>query len=161
MKWYHGGNSQLHINGYKDSHSAGTGLWLTNNMQAAITYMHEPNPCVVEIEVINLNKTLTIDMCGKSYGKLPPTLPKEFKDCKTTDDIVRKAKTVGYDSVMFKNVSDMKGAIRSFNKNKFTFEDAARPSTSLVVTRPEQIKVVGGYKPQDLPDVIKEELFPY
>lgn len=161
MKWYHGGNNQLYLNGYKDSHSAGTGLWLTNNKQTAIAYMRGPNPCVIEVEPINLHKTLTVDMCGKSYGKLPPTLPKEFTDCKTTDDVVRKAKMLGYDSVMFKNVRDMKNAVRGFTKDKFTFEEAAKPSTSLVLTKSGQIKIVNSFEPEDLPNVVREEFFPY
>lgn len=159
MIWYHGGNDKLHINGYSSSHSANTGLWLTDNFDTAVSYMREPNPCVAELEVSNLNKTLTIDFKGKPWSKMPE-LPKEFKDCKITDDIVRKAKSLGYDSVMFKNVSDMKGTVYGWNRKKYDFVKAAKPSNTLVVTKVNQIKIIKGYTPDDIKD-IKESYFDY
>lgn len=161
MIWYHGGNEQLNFNGtnLKGSHSVNTGLWLTDNFDAAVSYMHKPNPCVAEIKVKNLNKTLTIDFKGNSWSSLPE-LSEEFKGCKITDDLVRKAKSLGYDSLMFKNCKDAKGAFYGWNDKKFDLKKALKPSTTLVVTRPDQIAIVGKHSPDDIED-IKESYFDY
>lgn len=166
MAWYHGGSHTLNFNSVSGSHSVGTGLWLTDNFQTAVTYMRDDStkeksnpPCVVELEVQNLNKTLTIDFKGGWWSKMPE-LPADFKDCKITDDIVRKAKKLGYDSVKFTNVRDMKGASMPYTRGKFTVEEAFKPSTTLVITSRNQIKSTKTYESDDIP-LLKESYFNY
>lgn len=155
MKFYHGGTTTLNFGGY--GHSVGTGLWLTQNKDTAISYIdhRKENACLIQIDV-DLSKCnlITFDYEGKPWSQ--PPKEKGYEDCKTTDELVRQAKENGYDAVMFKNVSDMKG---TFNK-KFSMVKAAQPSTNIVITKEDQMKVLTGWYWKDLP-IITESYFNY
>lgn len=154
MKFYHGGTNELNFGGY--GHSVGTGIWLTQNKDAAISYIdpQKENACLMEIEVdLSKCKMITFDYNGKPWSQPPKT---KYKDCKTTDELVRAAKKDGYDAIMFKNVSDMKN---SFSR-KFKLTRAFVPSTNLVITKKEQIKSTKEIKWNELPN-INEEYFEY
>ena len=58
---------------------------------------------------------------------------------------------------MFKNVSDMKGRYTK----KFNMEKAFKPSTNIVITKPEQMKDVDGVFWKDLPIVEEFKCFNY
>lgn len=160
MKYYHGGTSILNFNG--SGHSSGTGLWLTSNKDNAISYINTNSKngiaCLAEIEINELKNPFIVDFKGKTWNIIP-NLPEEFKQCKTADDIVRKAKNLGYDSIIFNNVVDTKGQINTLTANKYDMNAAFRPSTNIVITRPDQIKNKIGYSIQEIPDVIKESIF--
>jgi len=153
MKFYHGGTTQLNFGGY--GHSAGTGLWLTQNKDAAISYIdsRKENACLMIIDV-DLNKCnlLTFDYQGKTWAKPPKN---EYG--KNTDEIVKNAKIKGYDAIMFKNVSDVKN---SWSK-KFNMKKAFEPSTNMVITKPEQMKDVDGIYWKDLPIIEEFKYFNY
>lgn len=153
MKFYHGGTNKLNFNG--EGHSAGTGLWLTQNKDAAISYINptQEKACLMIIDV-DLSKCnlLTFDYNGKTWAD-----PPKNKYGKTTDEIVRTAKSNGYDAIMFKNVSDMKGRYTK----KFNMEKAFQPSTNIVITKPEQMKSVDGVFWKDLPIVEEFKYFNY
>ena len=102
MKFYHGGINVLNFGGY--GHSAKTGIWLTQNKDAAISYIDplEKNACLMAIEVdLSKCKLITFDYEGKPWSNPPKT---KYENCKTTDDLVRAAKKDGYDAIIFKTV---------------------------------------------------------
>ena len=155
MKFYHGGINVLNFGGY--GHSAKTGIWLTQNKDAAISYIDplEKNACLMAIEVdLNKCKLITFDYEGKPWSNPPKT---KYENCKTTDELVRAAKKDGYDAIIFKNVSDMKGRY----SKKFSLSKAAKPSTNMVITKKEQIKSVDIWSWDELPEIVKEEYFNY
>jgi len=154
MKFYHGGTNKLNFGGY--GHSTGTGLWLTQNKDTAISYInpHADGACLIEIDVdLNKCKFITFDYKGSSWANPPKT---KYTDCKTTDDLVRAAKKDGYDAILFKNVVDRKNRF----SNKFSLQKAAQPSTNIVITKKEQMKIVDSWSYNELEN-IKEEYFPY
>jgi hypothetical protein len=155
MKFYHGGTNKLNFGGY--GHSVGTGIWFTQNKDAAISYIDPKaeNGCLILVDIdLNKCKLITFDYKGKSWSQPPKN--KGYEDCKTTDDLVRKAKQNGYDTIMFKNVSDMKGRI----SKKFDIKKAIKPSTNIVITKKEHIKLIDGWYYNDLEN-IREEYFLY
>ena len=153
MKFYHGGTNKLNFGGY--GHSSGTGIWFTQNKDAAISYIDPKaeGACLIQVDIdLSKCKLITFDYKGKTWSH-PPKV-KNYENCKTTDDLVRTAKKNGYDAIMFKNVSDMKGR----DNNKFNKTKAFQPSTNIVITKKEQMKIIDGWYFKDL---INESYFPY
>ena len=153
MKFYHGGTSKLNFSGF--GHSANTGLWFTQNKDAAISYIDPKaeDGCLVQVDIdLSKCKLITFDYNGKPWSRPPKT--EGYEDCKTTDELVRSARKNGYDAVLFKNVSDMKGR----KPEKFDTIKASKPSTNIVITRKDQMKIVSCL---EYNQIIKESYFNY
>ena len=65
MKFYHGGTNKLNFGGY--GHSVGTGIWFTQNKDAAISYIDPKaeNGCLILVDIdLNKCKLITFDYKG-------------------------------------------------------------------------------------------------
>lgn len=102
-------------------------IWFTDNKNVAETYADLQTGEVIETR-IEIHNPLVIDAQGRYFSNVVPGM--------TTDDIVKQAKSAGYDSVIFKNIVDVgPRLLNSTNRKNTTI-----PSTDIIVFDNNQVK---------------------
>lgn len=96
---YHGSKEE-NIETFKkgESNTSGGGIYFTDSLQGAKTYARNP---IIYKAFLNIRKPKIINASGRKWD--------EVEIDKPIWDVVKDAKTTGYDGVIVKNVIDLGG----------------------------------------------------